>query len=651
MSLPFVLSLKNSNLSRSASAVTLIHVFLAVIFLATLSLPNLARILAFIVLLTGSYLCNSFVGAMRAFFASIVITTGVVATAALVDYQNVIRDSFVVTIALFSFFAICGTQFYCSGKRAPIIIGYKNMNEAVLIAPMLLVAVLMRRWMAAAEPVEIFNLFGSEDNAAWISVARGFVNNELLADGLTHPAAKSPAVGPLTGVMSYLTGFGTNKFELEPHVKALETIRNCYAFLILSGALLAGAIAAHLGKRLDHNSTRSLFLVCPFAVLAEATLLNGLFSEYGFMSFIYAIVFALLIFEFSLDVKMEKGADSVFFTNVVTLLSVGLAAAWWGVTPVGAFLLIYMIVKFLYRNNFEWKHNYIFFAPSLICAFVVLRQLKELTIGNSNPSWILGVGGSTPSLNPFLIFVILLATLYVFDKRVLHDSETPNRLDLGEALLASIVVFSISVSAISIMNNGVENYASQKMMFMLLPVFVPLLFGVSSKVFTGYEIWQVLFRCLVVFYLVVYFSSNWINVRGPSLIDTSKNYRDQILNTISQDPGAVVVCLHSSEESRVQAYSCSRLALALSGSELLLRESWLNALLYPDRTPNGVVVPEDQTTGGKAALDIRRLLDDGQRKLNIVVFPDMEFDPSAFEWNDDFWWLNDLPWDQINIVR
>jgi len=308
-------------------------------------------------------------------------------------------------------------------------------------------------------------------------------------------------------------------------------------------------------------------------------------------------------------------------------------------------------VKFLYRNNFEWKHNYIFFAPSLICAFVVLRQLKELTIGNSNPSWILGVGGSTPSLNPFLIFVILLATLYVFDKRVLHDSETPNRLDLGEALLASIVVFSISVSAISIMNNGVENYAAQKMMFMLLPVFVPLLFGVSSKVFTGYEIWQVLFRCLVVFYLVVYFSSNWINVRGPSLIDTSKNYRDQILNTISQDPGAVVVCLHSSEESRVQAYSCSRLALALSGSELLLRESWLNALLYPDRTPNGVVVPEDQTTGGKAALDIRRLLDDGQRKLNIVVFPDMEFDPSAFEWNDDFWWLNDLPWDQINIVR
>jgi hypothetical protein len=63
------------------------------------------------------------------------------------------------------------------------------------------------------------------------------------------------------------------------------------------------------------------------------------------------------------------------------------------------------------------------------------------------------------------------------------------------------------------------------------------------------------------------------------------------------------------------------------------------------------MVPEEQTSGGRAVIELKKLLEGGNREVSVVVFPDTQFDPTIYEWNDDFWWLKNIPWSQVNIVR
>jgi hypothetical protein len=188
------------------------------------------------------------------------------------------------------------------------------------------------------------------------------------------------------------------------------------------------------------------------------------------------------------------------------------------------------------------------------------------------------------------------------------------------------------------------------MIFMLLPISAPLWFLLAARTSTREQPSMYLLRYASVFFLIAFLSNSWLFIRGPQLNEASFT-KQQVIAALDQNPDSIVLCLHTDEANRIGAYVCSRFAQGLSRSESVFTNNWLNAIVYPDRSPNGILIPEEQTSGGRALIELRKILVNQERDVSIVVTPDTQFDPSSHDWDDNFWWLRDVPWEQLTIVR
>jgi hypothetical protein len=637
---------KNQDLNKLVASSAL-----SVLFCLTLQLSFVATAALIVFFIINSALVHSFVAALQNIFVSIVLATAIVAIFVLVSPDSVVKAQFVAIIVILSTILISIITRHQESKNVISLPAKKTYNEFVLLIPFAALSLLMRRWMAPSTPQAIFNLFGSEDNSAWISVARGLANGQISGEGLTHPTAKSPAIGPFTGLVSYISNFGTNSFNGRPHVLALETTRNCFAILIMSAALVSGAIVNNLFQLRPSNKFNCVWIVTPFALLAEAMIFTSLFVEHGYLSYMCAIVFVLMIFQWSTSSRFFEEQMSHHNAFVGALLALGVSSSWWGAAPVGALMVVFVLGVYWKSNNDKLWVRLLLASTLLLTALVILNQLRNLIVGISIPSWVFAATGTVPQLSPLAIIALLLTVLATIETKVLQLHPGLNRkLSSGEFLLITITIYAMSIWATSVLRTGVENYAAYKIIYILLPLIIPFAFTLITRVKSNAGTSGELLKLSTVFFVIALLSSSWIYLRGPQLSDSSV-YRGQIVKALDDDPNAIVLCLHSNDESRIQAYVCSRFAQGLSRSESTFTNSWLNAVVYPDRTPNGVMVPEDQTSGGRAVIELKKLLGEGNREVSIVVFPDSQFDPATYEWGDDFWWLKNIPWSQVTIVR
>jgi hypothetical protein len=393
-----------------------------------------------------------------------------------------------------------------------------------------------------------------------------------------------------------------------------------------------------------------LAIVCLFAVVAEAMLLTSLFYEHGFLSYMGAIIFGLLIFEYSVSHRATQSNSPRFFTIMVVLLALGVSSHWWGTAPVGALIALIVMYGYVRRQFSLNAANYVFIGCVLVLSVAVLNQLRDLIVGNTIPTWVFAATGTVPLPSPLAVLTMLVVVALVIEHRILQGSEEDGKVGLGEQFLVIVSIYAMTIWAASVIRTGSENYAANKMVYMLLPLSAPLWFMLALRMSKHRGMATSLLWLVTVFFSVAFLSSSWMYLQGVQLGSASLA-KSQVVKALDEDSDAIVLCLHSNEESRIQAYVCSRFAQGLSRSESPLSSSWLNAVVYPDRTPNGIMVPEEETSGGRALIELRKTLAEGQRNVSIVVFPDVEFDPSSFEWDDNFWWLKDVPWQEVTIVR
>jgi len=614
-----------------------------------LSFTATAALIAFFVV--NNALARSFVTVLQTIFVSVVLSTAIVALIVLVSPNSVIKADFIVMIVFVATILISAISRFRESKNVSRLPTKKTYHDFALLIPFAALTYLMRRWMAPSTPQAVFNLFGSEDNSAWISVARGFANGQISAEGITHPTAKSPAIGPFTGLVSYISNFGTNSFNDRPHVLALETIRNCFAILIMSAALVAGAVANNLLQLRPSNKFNFIWIVVPFALIAEAMIFTSLFVEHGFLSYMCAIVFALMVFQWSTSSRFLEEQMNHHNAFVGVLLALGVSSSWWGAAPVGALMVVFILGAYWKSSKGQTWVRLFFASTLLLTALIILNQLRNLIVGNSIPSWVFAATGTVPQLTPLAIIALLLTVLATMETKALKiHADEKRKLSISEFLLITITIYAMSIWATSVIRTGMENYAAYKIIYILLPLLVPFAFVIAARFKSNAGTGGELLKLSTVFFIIALLSSGWIYLRGPQLFDSSA-YRGHIVKALDDDPNAIVLCLHSNDESRIQAYVCSRFAQALSRSESVFTNSWLNAVVYPDRTPNGIMVPEEQTSGGRAVIELKKLLEGGNREVSIVVFPDSQFDPATYEWGDDFWWLKNIPWSQVTIVR
>ena len=611
----------------------------------------------FAIICSVGLVTKSFVRALTLLFASIAFTTAGVSLIVIVRPELIIGDYLIALIVISAvlLFTIRDLK-DLRGTSKEIKNSATNNSDYLLLLPLALMCILVRRWVTTNNPVAIFNLFSSEDNSAWLSTAKGFATGNISAQGFTHPTAQSPAVGPTIALISAFTRLGNRSVEARPHVLALATVRNTFALLIISASITAGAISrnAIVRRTKDPKAIAIAIFTVLFCVIAEFMLFNLLFIQHGFLSFMGAAVFALLAIEFCTSTRNSNPIFSNYSTAI--LLLVGMGSSWWGTTPVSAFLLFIVIFGLIRRYKDSPKTT---ISSTIFCIFVgglVLNQMRDLIFtGSSTLTNAVSSTGTVEELSPMAIVVVIGIILAGISQPLFnsHARESTELLN-ANAIFAISTIFAMAIWITSFIQTGAPNYAAYKIVYLLILLTVPIAFSFptfyihsnSKSSFNLASFSQPIFM----FFLIGTISTTfgYIKLSNP---EPDLGFKSKIIEALDSDPKSIVMCVHSDEENRIKAYVCSRFAQALSRSESPLTQNWMQAIVYPDQSPNGAAIPQEETSGGQALKAFNETLVSSKRPISVVVFPDPNFDPTNFDWGPEFWWLREIQWNQVHLVR
>ena len=631
---------------------SLAQLLLCLIFVCCLNLSLLSRVALFMTIFLVGLVTKNFIRSLSRLFVSIALATVCVSLVVLVRPSLIISDYTITVIVLCTTFAFTILEL----KRIPatpkrVKDGNTSATDYLLVLPFALICLLTRRWVATDNPIAIFNLFGSEDNSAWLSTAKGFASGTISADGFTHPTAQSPAVGPIIAFMSAFTRIGNKSVEAQPHVLALETVRNTFAFLIISASITAGAISRNVRLRIKHRPKTADAFTVFFCAIAEFMLFNILFFQHGFLSFMGAAVFALLALEFCTS---SQNNDAVFYScATISLLLIGIGSSWWGTTPVSAVLLFGLLIGLIKRYKTDPRTIKFSFTFCAITGGLVLNQMRDLILhGSSTLTNAVRATGTVEELSPLGIVVVIGIIFAGISRSVFNsDSKEDSEYLSANLLLTASAIFAMAIWIMSFLQTGMPNYAAYKIIYFLILLAIPVAFSFST--FGTQSSWKIasISQPIFIFFLIGMISTSFLFIKLPSPAP-STSWRSQIIKALDSSPNAIVMCVHSDEQNRIQAYVCSRFAQALSRSESSLTSNWMQAIVYPTNPGlDGVDIPREETSGGLALKGFNESVVDSKRPISVVVFPDFNFNPAIFEWGPEFWWLREIQWNQVHLVR
>lgn len=484
---------------------------------------------------------------------------------------------------------------------------------------------------------------GSEDNAAWISGTRTFVAGEMTPGFLAHPTAKSPVTGALLGFVADVHALSER--GAPQHLAALRALRTAYALVITMSALAAALWVSRVARRSAVRKSLGLLVIVLVGTVMAGTA-SQLFVAYGFFSFIVGITFLLtVILGFELVFADHEHEPAAVVPLI--LVTCGLAGAWWGVAPLAAGLLLILISDAKLRAQLRALTSVGTRAVQVVLACFGITTLAwtwVMSLGFGIETGHTGSTGTVPIVDtawilPILIVVGLLV-LRGSDSRRLHNP----RLRSPLLLLAAYVV---GVWGISWLKYAEARYAALKILALL---------SIVALVGMGVLLMEHLHRVgsqstIVALVFLVFWSGvvheSYNGIRGPGLGDTTTSVQAKVLDALNRHPEKKIVCLHQSDEGKVAAYLCSRLASAFTPGFSPVLDAWQGALLNPDISPNGVLIPRDRHVGTRVLNELGK--DASSADLVVVL---MGGDPSRGPITDlgpDYWWVTELKWSEIEV--
>lgn len=487
------------------------------------------------------------------------------------------------------------------------------------------------------------SMAGSEDNAAWISGTRTFVAGEMTPGFLAHPTAKSPVTGALLGVVAdvhALSERGTPQ-----HLVALRALRTAYALIITMSALAAALWVGRVARRSAVRRSTG-FLVVVLVGTVMAGIASQLFVAYGFFSFIAGITVLLTVI---LGFELVFGDNESEPAAVVPLIVVtcGLAGAWWGVAPLAGCLLLVLISDSKLRAHLR--------ASTSVGTRVIRVVLVCSGVTTLAWTWVMSLGfgietghtGSTGTL-PIIDTAWILPILLVVGLLVLRGNDSRRlqnaRLRAPVLLLAAYVV---GVWSISWLKYAEPRYAAWKILALLSIVAL-----VGTGVLLVEHVHRVGSRSVMVALVFLVFWSGVVHesyngIRGPGLGDTTTSVQAKILDALNRHPGKKIACLHQSDEEKVAAYLCSRLASAFTPGFSPVLDAWQGALLNPDISPNGVLIPRDRHVGTRVLSELGEKA--SSTALVVVLLGGDRSRGPITDLGPDFWWVTELKWSEIEV--
>ena len=598
---------------------------------------ELIQTLLLAVPLATVFAISGYVGGLLALCASLAGITGVYALMNLISPQAPIPPA--LTYVAVSLGAIAIAVGWRRSRPEPTNTGSLE-TLPIAVVPLLIALIsgyLVFEWTRFTDLEFLRVLAGSEDNAAWIKGTRTVVSGEMTTGFLSH-YTNSPVTGSTLGFVSDV--YWLSRSDTPEHLLALRSLRSAYSVVVSLTAIAAGVWVAVVSTR--EQSRRWLGLV---ASLVVATAVLGaslfLFTGVGFFSFINGVLFALVV-AIGFEVVYSQSRFSRQSEAVLTLVVCGLGGAWMGVAPLAAVLVILVVTtpgakgRWIGRFSFDRAKNLV----AMLLALSTLLWTWAVSMGRHGVE-LIGATGTVPIVDtawlPLIFAVIVLLVSPATEceaarRRVFH---------------LSLAVYATMIWLMSVVRYAEPRYSAFKIVLLLSLVAMAGL-GVILVERASKQGWPLVLSGLA---LVVLWSSvvheSHSGLRGLGRPDATGTVQSEILEVLSQDPNARIVCLHQDPERRIAAYLCSRLATAFSPGWSRALDEWTSAILNSDISPNGIEIPRADHVGTSVLARFR----EESTKSNVVVIliGGNESEGVKKDLGPDFWWVSELNWSEIQL--
>lgn len=580
---------------------------------------------------------SGYVGGLLALCASLAGITGVYALMNLISPQAPIPPA--LTYIAVSLVAIAIAVSWRRSRPEPTNTGSLE-TLPLAVVPLLIALIsgyLVFKWTRFTDLEFLSALAGSEDNAAWIKGTRTVVSGEMTTGFLTH-YTNSPVTGSTLGFVSDV--YWLSRSDTPEYLLALRSLRSAYSMVVSLTAIAAGVWVTVVSTR--EQSRRWLGLVASL-VVAMAILGASLFlfMGVGFFSFINGVLFALVV-AIGFEIVYSQPRFSRQSEAVLTLVVCGFGGAWMGVVPLAAVLVIVVVTtpgskgRWIGRFGFDQARNLV----AILLALSTLLWTWAVSMGRHGVE-LIGATGTVPIVDtawlPLIFAVIVLLVSPATEcvaarRRVFH---------------LSLAVYATMIWLMSMVRYAEPRYSAFKIVLLLSLVAMAGL-GVTLVERASKQGWPLVLSGLA---LVVLWSSvvheSHSGFRGLGRPNVTGTVQSEILEILSQDPNARIVCLHQDPEQRIAAYLCSRLATAFSPGWSRALNVWTSAILNSDISPNGIEVPRADHVGTGLLTRFRE--ESTESNLVVILIGGNEGEGVKKDLGPDFWWVPELNWSEIQV--
>ena len=650
---------RNINSAEDSSLMT--NILFAAMSAFALNMPSISKIILLLLLGSLSMILKSYIKTLSVIFSAIFF-----AGACILPLERVAPTFTVSSVWFFTF--VVALSFIASIVWRRIRTGnldaihggplriVPSLSELTLLLPYLFIVILIQKWISINDLSIIISQFGPEDNASWIGPARALVDQNLQVTNFLN-AGGGLTIGSVITFMSFLSGSAYSHASENAVAITLQTVRNTYAFFILSGAIASGFVTQRLRRTRNPDVPRSAGVAASFAVLAEFSFLGWIFISFGHLSFVVAAVFGIIFLNTVISETKPNFAEDVFRVSLAIFLVFGMGTSWTPYFPVTAATFAIMIYWF-YKQRSRTGRPFIKISIGLaiLAAFLLRNPFIGILYNVGALRSRLGITGTVAMLSEVVVAAVFLILALAIFLEVFH-SQLPKIAghQIGELFLAISSLFVMVLWVATSYFYGEQRYGSWKAAALLAAFTIPISFSMISLAFKHEARLTELLFSLALFFCTISFTAGWMSFYGPTRVSASTWVTD-LATLLKERPNVQILCLNPDPERWQDGYVCTRLAGSLtdyvgtaSRTWSGLPGAWGQALIYRDRTPGGIMVPEANTFGGSALAEIKKRLSNGETdNLVLLTTSGKLVDPQNVVWDEGRWWLNDIPWKELN---
>ena len=509
--------------------------------------------------------------------------------------------------------------------------------------------------------LEGFNLFGlllPEDNAAWIHASSGLLRFNASAWSITAMQYGSSAFcTTFLSLLSVPTKFMSSESSA---VQAIANVTNAYVFLLTALIYISSATCRVFFHKVRKESALSEAISngkFVFIGMLSAIGVSGAFLASGHLSLILSVVAFWVVAHQFQQLSSTNGysdsSKSLWAYSHAFLAAFMLGITWFPLIPVAVITMLGVVcdfvTQFLKSSSFKRSSalSLKFSGIYSINVLILIAAILELRIPNGySISSLINVGpGDTTIPTPLTLSLALMGFLVAIDIYY-------RRIFLG--ILFSIYPLGLlAYWLVSIRLNPIStSYSVEKFSYLIALIGLPLITGfVFSYLEKGFYsiLFTIVSPVLITFALL---NLSWGITTFPrvAIIDESRwtmNYLPTLIQQSTLHPDAQLLCLSSTPELDMTAYTCSRFGSALQFREFSndnLARRWRSQILGINVDP--VNLGTDQIDF-EVPTHIGSFIDNGGEVFVILMSGQI----SNYLNRSDQSWIADLPWIKIKIIQ